>query len=969
MKHWKLLALTALLAGCQQDDKASGNDAAKAEQPSAQETPDAKSASINLPDGIQLIETVERKGNETVIPYQKYQLDNGLTVVLHQDDSDPLAHVDVTYHVGSAREELGKSGFAHFFEHMMFQGSEHVADEEHFKIVSEAGGTLNGTTNSDRTNYFQTVPVNQLEKILWLEADRMGFLLKAVTQEKFEVQRETVKNERGQRVDNRPYGRLGETVAEALYPHGHPYSWPVIGYMDDLNRVNVNDLKKFFLRWYGPNNATLTIGGAVDAEETLALVNKYFGSIPRGPEVTMPEKAPVTLDADRYVSFEDNVHLPLIYMTFPTTYARSADEAPLDLLAEILGGGRTSLFYKNLVKNQFAVQATVSHPCQELACQFTMYALPNPASGKSLADLEKIMRDTFAEFEKRGVTEDDLLKAKAKHESNTIFGLQSVAGKVSQLAAYETFTGNPDYISQDIERYNSVTKEDVMRVYNQYIKGKNAVVLSVVPNGKENMVAKKDTYTPAPRDFVATSSPKSDDLDLRIAKDDFDRSVTPKAGANPLVSVPDFWRATTDNKLTVLGAKNLETPTTSLLIKIPGGHYHTSKDKAGLAALTAGLMNESTEKRSTEEMSLALQKLGANINIRATDTTVNIFVSSLTKNLSETMALVNEKILMPAFDESDFNRLKAQTIQGIENSKKQPESLAMQGWLKLLYGNTIAGIDNSGTVSTVNSITLDDVKGFYQSFVKPESAQLIVVSDMEKPALLKEFEVLNQWQGKSNASTKSFDKVAFDPKTVYMVNKDKAAQSVIRIGKRSIPRDFTGEYFKSGLMNFNLGGAFNSRINLNLREDKGYTYGARAYFWGDKEMGGYVASASVRADVTDKSFIEFVNEITEYQKSGMTEDEVAFMRKAVGQRDALKYETPNKKLGFMANILSYDLSENFVEKQANIIKTVSLDELNALAKKHLEIDSMAKLVVGDMETLKPQFEALGYKVEALKLPE
>jgi zinc protease len=327
MKKWITPSLLAVaLIGCSQLPYGEANKSAQSavEQPAI--------------DGIKLIEQVDAKPGEIVIPYKKYQLDNGLTLILHEDHSDPLVHVDVTYHVGSAREEIGKSGFAHFFEHMMFQGSEHVADEQHFKIVTEAGGTLNGTTNTDRTNYFETVPANQLEKMLWLEADRMGFLLDAVTQEKFEVQRETVKNERGQRVDNRPYGRLNERVSQALYPVGHPYSWPVIGYMEDLNRVNVNDLKAFFLRWYGPNNATLTIGGDIDTAKTLAMVKKYFGSIPRGPAVDMPKKQPATLSEDRYISMEDNVHLPLLYISFPTVSGRHADEAPLDVLSNILGG-------------------------------------------------------------------------------------------------------------------------------------------------------------------------------------------------------------------------------------------------------------------------------------------------------------------------------------------------------------------------------------------------------------------------------------------------------------------------------------------------------------------------------------------------------------------------------------------------------------------------------------------------------
>lgn len=399
------------------------------------------------------------------IPYEKYTLSNGLTVILHEDHSDPLVHVDVTYHVGSAREEVGKSGFAHFFEHMMFQGSKHVADEQHFKVITEAGGSLNGSTNTDRTNYYETVPANQLEKVLWLESDRMGYLLEAVNQAKFENQRETVKNERAQRVDNQPYGLRHELNGEAMYPEGHPYSWMTIGYVEDLDRVNVNDLKAFFKRWYGPNNAVLTIGGDIDATKTKALIAQYFGDIPKGPEVKDPEPQPVTLSETCYMTLEDKVHLPLLQITFPTVYARHPDEAPLDVLSDILGGGKTSLFYKNLVKEGMAVQAVVSHPCRELACEFQLIALANPAKVQSLDELHKVIEATLTEFETRGVKPDDLARTKGSIEASTVFGLQSVAGKVTALAANETFYQTPDLVSEDIARYNSVTAEDVMRVY------------------------------------------------------------------------------------------------------------------------------------------------------------------------------------------------------------------------------------------------------------------------------------------------------------------------------------------------------------------------------------------------------------------------------------------------------------------------------------------------------------------------
>lgn len=919
-------------------------------------------AEVSIP-GVTLIESVQANPNDINIPYKKYKLDNGLTVIVHEDHSDPLVHVDVTYHVGSAREELGKSGFAHFFEHMMFQGSENVADEEHFKIISEAGGTLNGTTNSDRTNYFETVPVNQLEKMLWLESDRMGFLLDAVTQEKFEVQRETVKNERGQRVDNRPYGRLGERMAQAMYPDGHPYSWPVIGFMDDLNRVNVNDLKAFFLKWYGPNNATLTIGGDINANEILSLVTKYFAPIPKGPEIPKVEKKAVTLNADRYISMEDKVHLPLLAMSFPTTYARSEDEAPLDILAEILGGGNNSLLYKNLVKTQLAVQASANHPCQELSCSISIYALPNPTSGKTLADMEKIVRDSFTEFEKRGVTQDDLDKVKAKIESGAIFGLQSVSGKVSQLAASETFTGNPNSTKAEIARYNSVTKADVMRVFNQYIKGKSSVIMSVVPEGQTQLIAAPDNFTPKKHDFGGPSTTSADDLVARRAVDTFDRSVQPVAGANPAVDVPALWQTKTDNGIKILGTQSSETPTTAVFIKIPGGFYNEQTSKVGLSSMTASLMSESTQNYTTEEMSNALEKLGSQVSIYADKTHTNVYVSTLTKNLDATLKLVEEKLFRPAFNADDFERNKKQIIQNIQHSMKDAGYLASNTYSKLLYGDNIAGLPSSGTLNSIEAITLDDVETFYKANFKPQGAQVIIVSDLSEAAVEPKVKsALANWQGKGQSFDVDFTEPNVQTNVIYLVDKPGAPQSQIRIGKRDMVEDITGEFFKANLMNFALGGTFNSRINLNLREDKGYTYGARSRFWGDKTSGGFTASAAVRADSTAASITEFTNELNNYAQNGVTDEELMFMRKAINQKDALKYETPNAKLGFLAQILEFNLEPNFVKERNKIVSTISKEEINALAKKHLNAKDMIYLVVGDAKTLRPELEKLGMKV-------
>ena len=934
-------ALAALIVGCQQA-----------------ETPPL------LPPGIALVETLERKpGDEVVIPYARYRLDNGLTVILHEDRSDPLVHVDVTYHVGSAREEVGKSGFAHFFEHMMFQGSSNVGDEQHFKIVSESGGTLNGTTNVDRTNYFQTVPANQLEKVLWLEADRMGFLLDAVTQEKFEVQRDTVKNERGQRVDNRPYGLLYERVGEALYPEGHPYSWSTIGYIEDLDRVDVNDLKRFFLRWYGPNNAVLTIGGDFDTAETLRWIGKYFGSIPRGPHVAMPEKPTVALDADRYISLEDNVALPLLHMAYPTVHRFHPDEAPLDVLMFLLGSGETSLLYKNMVKNQIAVQAGASHGCGELACVFAITALPNSAAGKTLADLERIARQSLLEFEQRGASEDDLERARMDIVASMIYGLESVAGKVRQLAYYQTLTGRSDYIAEDVARYENVTREDVMRTYQHYVGGKPAVVMSIVPHGQAELRASEDTWQRYQRQLPDYQGVSEQDLAYRPASDDFDRSVVPPAGSNPALTLPAIWRGELKNGIRVLGARNDEVPTTTIRLRIAAGQRNESLAQLGLAALAAGMLNEATERSSNEQLSDRLQKLGATISFGAGDNDTVATVRSLTRNLDATLAILAEKLMQPKFDPADFDRLKAQTLQAIETSKKEASPTADVVYRLLLFGaqNPIAYLD-AGTSATVGALGVDDARDFYARHYSPANASLVVVSDLDQASVLRKLAVLETWQGADVAKAP----LAAFPDTgktkIYLVDKQGAAQSEIRIGKRALNFDATGAFYRAGLANFVLGGTFSSRINLNLREDKGYTYGARSGFSGEEDYGMFTARAGVRRDATAASIVEFEKEIRRYAKDGIAADELAFTRNAIGNRDARSYETPLQKLAFLSRILAYDLADDFVVRQNEILANVEAQELNAIVAEQLAMDDMVIVVVGDRSAVQPELEALGYEI-------
>ncbi len=918
-----------------------------------------------LPTGVSLIETVIADENTINIPFKKYKLANGLTVVLHQDDSDPLVHVDVTYHVGSSREQLGKSGFAHFFEHMMFQGSKNVADEQHFKVVTQSGGNLNGTTNSDRTNYFETVPKNQLEKMLWLESDRMGFLLEAITAEKFEIQRATVKNERGQNVDNRPYGRLNETVNQMIYPREHPYSWPVIGYMNDLDRGTVTDLKEFFSRWYGPNNAVLTIGGDFDEAQTLAWVNQYFGGLNTGPEVENQPKTAVQLSENRYYSFTDNVSLPLLYISFPTVYGMHNDEPALDVLADILGGGPMSLLYKNLVKSGVAVQAGASHPCRELSCTMNFFAIPNPQQGLSLAKVEQVINDSLAEFEQRGVNDNDLLNTKMGIETGTIYGLQSVSGKVSSLAHYQTMLGDANYTKQQVARYNKVTKADVMRVFKQYIQGQGAAVLSIVPDGQEILVAKTNNFT-LPE---VNNPPELAQLDTPLMKNisDFDRSIIPKAGENPQITVPNLWRKKFANGIEIIATKNSETPTVSLLLSLEGGVLLDSVDKAGLASLTASLMNEGTTVHSKEELASELAMLGSNISIGASGRNTYIKVNSLVKNLDVTLALMNEMMFKPEFAQDDFDRVKNQLIQGLEQGKKDASTLASNALKQVTYGkNNRLGLADSGTIATVSAITLDDVKGFYQKHFSPAKASLVVVGDIDKADFLTKLWPLKAWRGNDYNINVDYTFPEVTPNILYFVDLPKASQSVIKLSRKAMAYDATGEYFKANLMNYPLGSAFNSRINLNLREDKGYTYGASSYFSGGKTLGRFSAGASVKKDHTYDSMVEIKKELKNYQNNGLTADEVTFMRQAISQNEALSFETPAQKSGFLRQLLQFNLPTNYGEQQSDIIQHITIEQLNDIAAKELA-KPMQWIVVGDGQVVKPQLEKLNLTVIDLKL--
>lgn len=911
-----------------------------------------------------LVEKVTAKPGTITIPYEKYVLPNGLILIIHEDHSDPIVHVDVTYHVGSAREEIGKSGFAHFFEHMMFQGSDHVGDEQHFKIISGAGGNLNGTTNQDRTNYFETVPSNQLEKMLWLESDRMGFLLDAVTQQKFEIQRSTVKNERGQNYDNRPYGLTGEFTNKNLYPYGHPYSWLTIGYVEDLNRVNVNDLKNFFLRWYGPNNATLTVGGDVKPDQVIRLAEKYFGPIPPGPQVTKTILPVVTLASDRYVSYTDNyAKVPMLIKTYPTVPNYNKDMGALSCLSQIIGQGKNSILYQQMVKPQIALMATANSRLSELAGEFSIQLTPLP--GRSLAALDSLYKESLLAFEKRGVTDDDIEKFKGSMEAFYINSLQSVSGKVSQLASFQTFTGNPNTIGSLLDMFKSVTKEDVMRVYNTYIKGKHSVTVSVLTKSQQMEPAMPDNYV------IDTSGYKKpnygyDGLVYKKPTDNFDRSRMPAAGPNPVVKVPPFWKKEYANGIRMIGTQNTELPVVTIQVTIPGGHIVQASDtsKTGLAAMVARMFGEDSKNYTAEKMAVELQKLGSSISVNNTVDGMTFVVQCLKANIDKTLQLLEEKMLRPDFTEEAFSRNQKQVLEGFKQAKAQPATIASNVYDKLCFGAAnILGLSDNGTEYTIKNMTLADVNSYYNNYMTSRGTRVVVVGDITQQEIEPKLGFLKNLPDKKIEMPVLPAAPVISQTIIYLVDVPKAAQTEFRIGGATgLKYDATGDYYRAILANYVLGGDFSGRVNINLREDKGWTYGARTAFSGNSYNGKFTFSAGIKAAATDSAVTEVMKELKNYADNGITADEISFMKSSLGQRDALMYETGAQKAGFVGRILEYNLPGNFVDEQNRILAQISKTEIDAVVKKWIKPEKVNILLVGDKAKILPGLQKLGYEI-------
>ena len=907
-----------------------------------------------------------QKSKEFKVAFEKFTLENGLQVILHIDRSDPVVAVALTSHVGSAREKAGRTGFAHLFEHLLFLESENLGKGGLDKMSARIGGAgANGSTSRDRTNYFQTVPKDALEKMIWAEADKLGYFINTVTEPVLAKEKQVVKNEKRQSYDNRPYGHNFSVISKNLYPATHPYNWDVIGSLEDLQNATLEDVKSFYNRWYVPNNVTLTIAGDFDIQQTKAWVRKYFGEIKRGGAIPKMEKQSVTLSETKKLYYEDNfAKVPQLTLTWPSVYEYHPDSYALEVLASYLSKGKKAPLYKTLVAEKKLTDATdVFQYNSEIAGQ---YMLSVTAFEKTnLNDVMIGVNEAFKKFESEGISQSDLNRIKAGQETAFYTNLSSVLGKGFQLAQYEIFAGTPNYINQDVKNILAVTTEDVMRVYLEYIKGKHFIATSFVPKGEAYLILEGSALAAIDEEKIIEG--KEDSFDASIAAtyektpSKFDRGVEPAYGESPDVILPSVWKSKLSSGLHVLGIENHEVPLVKFQFQIKGGMLLEDEEKIGVSNMLAELMAKGTKNKTPEQLENAIESLGATIRAYATDESIFISGNTLAKNYNATMALVQEIILQPRWDAKEFDLLKQSTLSQILQQKADPNSIARNEFKKLIYGKeSILANNRIGTENAVNSITIDDLKNYYTNNTGPSVADFQIVGAISKTEVTNSLATLNKnWETKKASVPKPIVTNTVASSKIYFYDVPGAKQSVIRIGYLALAAT-DADFYPVQIMNYRLGGgSFASQLTQQLREGKGYTYGINSSFDGSLNTGPFTISSGVRSNVTFES-VSLIKEIVAQYGENFNQNDLDVTKGYLIKSNARAFETLSAKLEMLYEISNYNYANNYAKQQESIVKNSTIDAIKKLSQKYLNPDRMIYLVVGDAETQLKKLELIGF---------
>lgn len=873
---------------------------------------------------------------EIDIPYQKFVLDNGLTLIVHEDHKAPIVAVNVWYHVGSKNEKPGKSGFAHLFEHLMFNGSENF-NEDYFMVMERIGATdLNGTTNEDRTNYFQNVPTSALDIALWMESDRMGHLLGAIDQAVLDEQREVVQNEKRQ-YENEPYGVTYELMTFSTWPKGHPYSWTVIGSMEDLNAASLEDVQEWFKTYYGPANSVIVLAGDIDPQTAYEKVKHYFGDIPSGPPVARHNQWIARRSGVHRQSVQDRVPAARIYKIWNVPQWGTQELAYLDLASDILGSGKTSRLYKRLVYDDQAASAvSVGLDDREIASQFVIEVTAKP--GEDLAKIESAIDEEMNRFLTAGPTEKELQRVKTQFRAGFVRGIERIGGfggKSDILAMNQVYGGSPDYYKKYHAWINAATVQDIKAAANKWLSD-GVYILEV---------------TPFPEYSASETGAE------RVA------GKLPEAGNPPVAKFPELQRATLSNGLKVVLAQRSSVPVVNFNLLIDAGYAADQFAIPGTASMAMNMLDEGTARRSALQISEELAQLGAQLNTGSNLDLSNVYLSSLKSNLDAALDIYADVILNPAFPEDEFQRQQKQRLSAIKQEQAAPVQMALRVFPKFLYGSGHAygnPLTGSGTEESVKTMRREDLRKFYNTWFKPNNATLVVVGDITLAEVQDKLEKrFKDWKS-GEVPVKNIGAVDLPAEAaIYIVDRPGSQQSLILAGHVAPPQN-DPDAIAIDCMNNVLGGQFTARVNMNIREDKHWAYGAYTLLWDARGQRPFLVYAPVQGDKTKEAVAELRKELHDIISARPpSAEELSRVTENMILELPGSWETNNDVGNSINEIVRFGYPDDYFRTYAEKIKGVTVQSATNAAKKVVKPDNLAWIIVGDRSKIEAGLAELG----------
>ncbi len=880
------------------------------------------------------------------IAFEKYELPNGLEVILRKDDRLPVVAVNVWYHVGPAKEAEGRTGFAHLFEHMMFQGSAHVGSDMHFRYLEEAGASfVNGTTSLDRTNYMEDLPSNQLELALWLESDRMGFLLDRLDQTMLSNQQDVVRNERRQSVENAPYGLAEEAVYHQLFPAGHPYYASVIGSHADIQAARLEDVRDFFTKYYSPNNATLAVVGDIDIDSTKAMIEKYFGSIPRGPEVPPVDVVTPPITSERRIAMTDQVELPRLYLSWLTPSFYAAGDAEADMVARILGGGKASRLYRSLVYDKKIAQ-DVSAVQRSAGLTSTFEIVATAQRGHTLEELEAAIQTELDSLAGAGPTTPELQSTRTVILTQMLTQIESLGALADLLNNYNHFVGDPGFLNKDIARYESVTASGVRDFVTRYLARDQRVVVEVRPGPK---VLPPSPPTPPTPEAVAAEVPSREPW----------RKQVPGPGAPSTDPLPSARKFVLANGLTVYLVPSTVLPVVTAQLAVRAGSSADPVDAPGLAGFALAMLDEGTEKRDALAIARELEALGTGLgsDMGRDGCTLNLRV--LKSNAAPALGLLAEVAMSPAFPEAEVERVRNERLTTLLQDRDNPSRTAYKIMWRDLYGPRHPyGHMVIGTEATLQKATRDDLEKLYRAYFRPDNAALILTGNLkESEARRLAIAAFGGWRKGAGPVPAATEAMTPAPERVLIADRPGTPQTTLLVAQLGVARSHP-DHEKLTVMNQVLGGLFSSRLNLNLREKHGYTYGAFSSLPENRLEGPYTMGADVRTDATGAAVGEMMKEVAGMLAAPVSAEELTLAKESVSRTLPAYFMTTASTAATFGQLYLLDLPPDYYEGLPARIASLTPEDIGAVTREHLRPAEMKVIAVGDRARIEPQLRAL-----------